>query len=1348
MVFERSGMLAGTRRSRRGRTALAALLLLASAIAAPVGPPAGASIRRALPMVAAASNVDEVLDAAVADFNGDRQLDVLEVRGGGGMAVRWGTATDVYGEPIAIDAAGVSARRILSADMTSDGTADAVAFTPGGATLWVVRSNGTGGFLPPLALELSQGIRDVAIADFDRNGGRDIAVASNTTAEIVVFASRPRVDGYDARAFAIPAKALSLATIKLEADGLTDLVAGTADGYVRALRNERTGFSEGVAHRIDFAPELMATGDIDVDGWQDVVVASTLGKLAAFARVANAGLRAPVVSNVDAPLNKIELGYVDADDRMDVVGAGSQITLLFAGIGELRFDNPRHAIDTVKDVRSVTLARTSGGVRDRVVLARTSGLTVESVMTTANKLRGVTAVTNTFDEVYECDPMQTCEPPETPGMGCNPDIVLVVPAPAGSLRAVLDAAGPNTTITFALSTSDPLFSDATFTWHIPVRRALEVDQNGIEILGESQSDTNPFGPDVVIQPLNNQNYVAALVDEAPDPPLGAAAYAFEVTASAGTISTLIIGGTNFGGFAQLRVTKCNANPEPQNSDFDFIDDAFESAPIFINNGSGNVVRGCFMNTDERGIGVGTVLPFGEDSGGVVIQGGSSNRIGGDSIADRNIIVSATDGLRLNAGAGNMIIGNIIGTDGTIGGRPGGATPRNGVVLFGATGTEIRDNVIGGSAQTGILITNSSPDSVIEDNNVGVDSQGGDNNNSDGGIIINASDDTMVGPANVISNNGAVDAPNSGGVVVSATGIAVTGTVVASNTISNNSGSGVSIGFGDDSDIGPNNSISNNGFAGVAVVRGVRNTITLNSMTTNGTLGIDLVAPGDTGTGITPNDAGDADTGPNDLLNWPVLTGISIASGGTTGVTLTGTAPANSVVEIFRSDNAHPNGEGVEFLVSAVASGSGTFSVTLPVTLPVPDDFTLTATATSGSNTSEFSPNFNVDQSASVSPSSIAFGTIAVGTSASQTVTICNTGLSDLTIASVAIAPPTPVFTVSAIPADGATLSPGECTTVTVTFLPTSETAYAANVVITTDDPDTPAISIPVTGNSELGSISVDVASISIAQTNVGRSRSTVVNVRNTSNVPVTVSRVEFLRRGPNKIIFADRNDPFLSASPSTFTLQPGGSQAVTITFSPEAPIKSPDLTPPFELPTPAYQTPKNVKFDVRFVVSDSLGIGVTVLGRAKVNPIPGITDVDGPPFSDRLDLTMDVYDPDGNLTNAQFVFYNESLIQLFRIDDTPGVSKATRRFAKGMNVPLTFTFTGLAPFIDSLKFIDAVVIDAAGNRSEVIRIRVIRISKAPGGQFELVRDGAVGAPVRSPFVPGIALPPISIPPRQ
>src|SRR4029453_13246540 len=101
---------------------------------------------------------------------------------------------------------------------------------------------------------------------------------------------------------------------------------------------------------------------------------------------------------------------------------------------------------------------------------------------------------------------------------------------------------------------------------------------------------------------------------------------------------------------------------------------------------------------------------------------------------------------------------------------------------------------------------------------------------------------------------------------------------------------------------------------------------------------------------------------------------------------------------------------------------------------------------------------------------------------------------------------------------------------------------------------------------------------------------------------------------------------------------------------------------------------------------------------------------------------------DNNLVNAKFVFYNEALVELFRIDNTPGVAKASRRFPNGLNMPLTFTFTGLTPFLDSLKFLDAVVIDADGQQSNVVRFRIRRDNGfRGGGGFELVPVGTGGS---------------------
>ena len=71
--------------------------------------------------------------------------------------------------------------------------------------------------------------------------------------------------------------------------------------------------------------------------------------------------------------------------------------------------------------------------------------------------------------------------------------------------------------------------------------------------------------------------------------------------------------------------------------------------------------------------------------------------------------------------------------------------------------------------------------------------------------------------------------------------------------------------------GQGNTITLNSAAGVGVndPTSTENSIRGNSIHSNGALGIDL-----NGDGVTPNDAGDSDTGPNGLQNFPVLTSIT------------------------------------------------------------------------------------------------------------------------------------------------------------------------------------------------------------------------------------------------------------------------------------------------------------------------------------------------------------------------------------------------------------------------------------------------------------------------------------------
>ncbi len=112
---------------------------------------------------------------------------------------------------------------------------------------------------------------------------------------------------------------------------------------------------------------------------------------------------------------------------------------------------------------------------------------------------------------------------------------------------------------------------------------------------------------------------------------------------------------------------------------------------------------------------------------------------------------------------------------------------------------------------------------------------------------------------------------------------------------------------------------------------------------NGLLAIDL-----NDDGFTPNDPGDADVGPNTLLNHPVKTSI-------VGNVASGTACGGCIVEAFLAhEDPTTNGGGGSLYVGSVMAGpGGDWSFDFTSTGVAPDEATFTATSFAGS--SEFSP---------------------------------------------------------------------------------------------------------------------------------------------------------------------------------------------------------------------------------------------------------------------------------------------------------------------------------------------------------------------------------------------------------
>ena len=381
-------------------------------------------------------------------------------------------------------------------------------------------------------------------------------------------------------------------------------------------------------------------------------------------------------------------------------------------------------------------------------------------------------------------------------------------------------------------------------------------------------------------------------------------------------------------------------------------------------GSQNLVQGNFIGTDLSG-----TVAVGNGTG--VTAGGSGNTIGGTVAAARNIISGSTTTTTSSGGVSitgtnNVVVGNFIGTDVT------------GTVALGNAGRGVNilgsDNTIGGPTPE--------ERNVISGNESGGVSLAGDRNRVEGNYV--GTDITGA----VVLGNGTV------GVDVNGTANTVGGAAVgAGNLITGSSGPGVRISTGNMDNVIQRNTITGNAAEGVlTLISGSGNAILSNAIFSNGGLGIDLGFD----QGVTLNDLGDGDVGPNGnpLQNFPVLT--SVERGSTIIGGVLNSAPSSSfTVEFFSNEvcDASDHGEGETFIGSTMVttdgSGDATFTATLPATLPVSQPF-VTATATDpGNNTSEFSrcvapPDFSI----AVSPTSV---TVTRGEVATYTVTITPEG---------------------------------------------------------------------------------------------------------------------------------------------------------------------------------------------------------------------------------------------------------------------------------------------------------------------------------------------------------------------
>ncbi|MEM9561346.1 MAG: hypothetical protein AAGA93_01930, partial [Actinomycetota bacterium] len=326
--------------------------------------------------------------------------------------------------------------------------------------------------------------------------------------------------------------------------------------------------------------------------------------------------------------------------------------------------------------------------------------------------------------------------------------------------------------------------------------------------------------------------------------------------------------------------------------------------------------------------------IGTNAAGTAVDGNGDEGVqidGADAVVSGNIIsASGQNGLTiLGDGHRARVVGNKIGTDVT--GNVGFGNGQEGIEITGADDVVIGEpgngNVISGNAYAAINGWNNTPsNTVVQANLIGVGADG----------TTSLPNSTTAGEGGITIRTSAQDW------LIGGTGAG------EGNTIANNIGDGIQLeainGTGDN----------------VAILG--------NSIRANTGLGIDLVDDG-----VTANDASDLDTGPNDLLNFPVVTSTS-ESGGTITVDYDLDVPSGNYRIEFSTNpsGADPDGhgEGETFVhahsIAHTGSGVESFSTTFAGSTGA----VVTATATEDLGSGNYGSTSEFSLEAYVAPTSL------------------------------------------------------------------------------------------------------------------------------------------------------------------------------------------------------------------------------------------------------------------------------------------------------------------------------------------------------------------------------------------
>ncbi len=274
------------------------------------------------------------------------------------------------------------------------------------------------------------------------------------------------------------------------------------------------------------------------------------------------------------------------------------------------------------------------------------------------------------------------------------------------------------------------------------------------------------------------------------------------------------------------------------------------------------------------------------------------------------------------------------------------------------------------------------------------------------------------------------------------------------------------------------------------------------------------------------------------LNFTATQNVTLSSTGTTPVTvnsatLTGTgftlAPASLPATLNPGQTLILT---VQFSPSALTAYGGQLSIVSDSATNPTVQLNLSGTGISASGLAAMTVN----------PASVAFGSVTVNSSGSQSVTLVSSGTSPLTINSATVSGAGFTLGAATFPA---TLNPGQSLTLNLQFIPTAAGTATGQLTVVSNSSTNGTVVVPLSGTgtatTAAAGLTVNPGSLAFGSIAVNNSMTQTLILSSSGSAPVTVSALTVAGAGFS-----------LSGASAPITINPGQNVSLTVQFSPTA----------------------------------------------------------------------------------------------------------------------------------------------------------------------------------------------------